>query len=208
MRPRYRRPLATTNRFSVTFTTATPRSGSVTLPSGFTSRSRPGSAESGSATQRVPAGIAPTGAPLTTSLTNSSPASGPPSDALAAPAASPMRSSGSAPAAPPGPRTGARKGQPALATSARLASARLVQRRIELRDGEVDICVGMRSRDERGFEGGRREKDTARERGPMPPPEQRTIRPLGIGVVAHRSPCEVQAPQRARMAGGDGDLPL
>src|SRR5882762_11665 len=62
-----------------------PRSASVRVLSGLTRRSRDGSAESGSTTQRTPAGTDPTARPLAASLTNSSPPSGPPIDAFANP---------------------------------------------------------------------------------------------------------------------------
>src|SRR3954469_10456364 len=151
MRPRYRRPFATTNRFSVTFTTAMPRRASVRELSGRIRRRREESVESGTATQRAPAGIDPTGTPLAASLTKSSPPSAPPIDAYGAPVARPTRSSGSAAAggsAPEGVPVPPPRGQPTVATSATLVSARFAQRRIELCDREVDI----------GFRVGRRDK--------------------------------------------------
>ena len=168
MRPRYRRPFATTNRFSVTFTTAIPRNGSVRVVSGLRSRSREGSAESGTTTQRTPVGTDPTGVPLAASLTNNSPLSGPPIDVLASPVARPIRSSGSpvsgcGPPAPLRPR-----GHAAAAISRVLASARFAQRRIELLDGEIDIGLRMRRRDEACFKGRRGEEHAARERRLVP----------------------------------------
>src|SRR6266487_5511480 len=207
MRPRYRRPFATTNRFSVTFTTAIPRNGSVRVVSGLTSRSREGSAESGTTTQRTPGGTDPTGVPLAASLTNNSPLSGPPIDVLASPVARPIRSS-SSPASGCGPPPGAR-GQPAVARRATLATACFAQRRIELLDGEIDIGVRMRRRDEACFEGRRGEEHAARERRLVPAREQRRVGLLGVGVVADRPGSEVQAPHRSRVTHGDGDaVPL
>src|SRR6267154_535600 len=181
MRPRYRRPFATTNRFSVTFTTAIPRNGSVRVVSGLTSRSREGSAESGTTTQRTPGGTDPTGVPLAASLPNNSPLSGPPIDALASPVARPIRSSGS-PASGCGPPLGAPpfpRGHAAAAISRVLASARFAQRRIELLDGEIDIGLRMRGRDEACFERGRCEEHAARKRGLVPAREQRRVGFLG-----------------------------
>src|SRR6267378_7026791 len=155
IRPRYRRPFATTNRFSVTFTTAMPRSGSVRVLSGFTRRTREESAESGKTTQRTPAGTDPTATPLPASLTNSSPPSGPPIDAFANPTARPIRSSGSPPA---GCGPGDRRGHAAVARTTRLASC-FAQRGIQLLEGEVDVRLGVRARDKARLERRRREED-------------------------------------------------
>src|SRR5688572_7351145 len=112
-----------------------PRNASVRELSGLINRKREGSAESGRTTQRTPAGMDPTGTPLVASLTNSSPLSGPPMDAVVPPTAIPMRSSGSAPGAgltclgpPPGH---------APARARRLIAHSLVQRRIQLLDGDL-----------------------------------------------------------------------
>src|SRR5574341_1088939 len=199
IRPRYRRPLAITNLPSVTLTTAMPRSGSVRVLSGLVSLSREGSAESGVTTQRTPAGTEPTGEPLAASLTNSSPPSGPPMEAIAAPTESPMRSSGSAlgVGAPPG-----RLGHPAEASSATLSAACFGQRRIQLPDREIDVRVGMRARDESSFERGRCEEHATCQRGLVPAREQRGVRLLRIGVVAYWTGSEVETPHRARVPGG------
>src|SRR5258705_13762713 len=156
-----------------------PRSRSVLVLSGFTRRRREGSTESGNTTHRTPAGMDPTAVPLAASLTNSSPLSGPPIDALESPTARPMRSSGSP--AGDGARDG--RGQAAVAISARLVSAGFGQCRIKLLDGEVDIGVGVRGRDEAGLEGGRREEHTPRERGLVPVREQRGVGSLRVDVV-------------------------
>src|SRR6266571_4664853 len=58
-------------------------------------RRRVESIESGTTTQRTPAGTDPTGTPVAASLMNSSPLSGPPIDAFAPPTAIAIRSSGS-----------------------------------------------------------------------------------------------------------------
>src|SRR5712691_7951863 len=209
IRPRYRRPFATTNRFSVTFTTAMPRSGSVRVVSGFTRRTRDGSAESGKTTQRTPAGTDPTATPLPASLMNSSPLSGPPIDALGSPVARPIRSSGS-PVAGCGPPRGAPpRGHAVAATKRMLASARFAQRCIELLDREIDIGLRMRGRDETRFEGGRCEEYAPRERSLVPAREQRRVGFLGVGVVADRPGREIHAPHRSRMSQGNGDaVPL
>src|SRR5882762_7031444 len=117
-----------------------PRSGSVLVLSGFTRRRRKGSAESGNTTHRTPAGMDPTAVPLAASLTNSSPPSGPPMEALGSPTASPIRSSGS-PIAGVGARGAL--GHAIAASSARLTSAGFGQRSIELLDREVDVGVGV-----------------------------------------------------------------
>src|SRR5258705_10048261 len=211
MRPRYRRRYATATRFSVTFTTAIPRNGSVRVVSGLTRRSREGSAESGTTPQRTPGGTDPTGVPLAASLTNNSPLSGPPIDVLASPVARPIRSSGSPvsgcgppPGAPPRP-----PGHAAAAISRVLASARFAQRRIELLDGELDIGLSMCRRDESWLEGRRGEEHAARERRLVPAREQRRVGLPGVGVVADGPGCEVQAPHRSRVSHGDRDaVPL
>src|SRR5687767_3792131 len=140
-----------------------PRNGSVRVLSGRIRRSREASAESGTTTQRTPAGTDPTGTPLAASLTNSSPPSRPPIEALTAPTASPMRSSGSAPGT--GPTAGREDGHAAPASSARLTAACFGQRRIQLPERDVDVRLGVRRRDEPGLERRRREEDAARERG-------------------------------------------
>src|SRR5712692_902632 len=173
-----------------------PRSGSVRVLSGFTRRRREGSAESGKTTHRTPAGRDPTGVPLAASLTNSSPLSGPPTDALASPAARPIRSSGS-PAAPGG-GCGAPRGRgQAAASSVRLASARFCQRRIELFDREIDIGLRVRRRNEACLEGGRREKHAASEGGLVPAREQRGVRSLRVSVAANYRMNVIRALHRA-----------
>src|SRR5258705_2971562 len=115
-----------------------PGGGSVLVLSGFTRRRREGSTESGNTTHRTPAGMDPTAVPLAASLTNSSPLSAPPIDALESPTARPMRSSGS-PTMGGGARDG--RGQAAVAISATVMSAGFGQCRIQLHDGEAAIGV-------------------------------------------------------------------
>src|SRR5882672_11746210 len=177
-----------------------PRSRSVLVLSGFTRRRREGSTESGNTTHRAPAGMDPTAVPLAASLTNSSPLSAPPIDALESPTARPMRSSGS-PTTGGGARDG--RGQAAVAISARLVSACFGECRIKLLDGEVDIGVGVRGRDEAGLEGGRREEHTPRERGLVPVREQRGVGSLRVGVVPNGAFREIDAPHRPRMSDCD-----
>ncbi len=72
---------------------------SVAVPSGLIRRSLvPPLAESGTAVQRAPAGIDPTGWPFPSSVTNSSPPPSPPNTTLGTPTASATRNSGSPPA--------------------------------------------------------------------------------------------------------------
>src|ERR1041385_5709150 len=196
MRPRYWRPFATTKRFSVTLMAERPRSASVRELSGRTSRTRDGSTESRTTIQRAPAGIAPTATPVASSLMNSSPLSGPPSDAYAAPLDSPMRSSGSA-LGGGGPDGAGRLPQLAPSSSAMLAAARGRQRRIELGDREFDVCRRVRGGDEAGFERRRREKDSACEGRGVPAREQRGIGLLGVGVVAHWAVRHIHTPHGA-----------
>src|ERR1044072_20874 len=225
MRPRYWRPFATTKRFSVTLMAERPRSASVRELSGRTSRTRDGSTESRTTIQRAPAGIAPTpkpragarvksaapplppGAPppappVATSLMNSSPLSGPPSDAYAAPLDSPMRSSGSA-LGGGGPDGAGRLPQLAPTSSAMLATARGRQRRIELGDREFDVCHRVRGGNEAGFERRGREKDSACEGRGVPAREQRGVGRFGIGVVAHWAVRQIHTPHGAGVSGRD-----
>src|SRR5512145_327289 len=171
--------------------TVMPRSASVRELSGLISRSRVGSAESGRTTQRTPAGTDPTATPEA-SLTNSSPLSGPPIEAVVPPTAMPMRSSGSAPGAGPAGR-GPRQ---AAARTARLTAPCFVQRRIELLDGDVDIRLRMRVRNESRLECRRCEEDAALKRGSVPTREQRGVGAFCVAIIAHPCDAEVDAPHR------------
>src|SRR5438552_16082537 len=108
-----------------------PRSGAVGggVLSGRTSRSRDGSAESATITQRTPGGTDPTGTPVVASLMNNSPLLGPPMDAFAVLTAMAIRSSRSTVAV-----TGraAIPGQPTASQSATLTPTRVTQRPTEL----------------------------------------------------------------------------
>src|SRR5437870_11743586 len=94
----------------------------------------------------------PIGWPFPSSVTNSSPS--PPRVTLDAPTARPIRNSGST----PGVRGAAGccgRAQVAAAMVQTLASPRLAQRRVELRNGEIDVRseerrVGKESRARRG----------------------------------------------------------
>ena len=77
------------------------------------------------------------GAPEVISVTNSSPLSAPPMDAIGASTASPTRISGSDGTLGCGRPGG--EGQPLAARIAALASARFAQRCIEFLDREIDI---------------------------------------------------------------------
>src|SRR5439155_7117793 len=101
-----------------------PRSAAVRTLSvvGRISRRRVESIESGTTTQRTPAGTDPTGTPVAASLTNSSPLSDPPIDAFGPPAAIAIRNSGSPGEAPSG--RGTVPGQPRAAQSVTLAPDR------------------------------------------------------------------------------------
>src|SRR5438105_6559287 len=183
------------NRPSVTLTAETPSRRSTLEPSGFTSRT-PG--VSTATVHVVPAGIEPSGSPLESPLTNSSPS--PPSVTPGAPARRPTRNSGSVPGV-----TDCGRAQAVPTAATRLVSPRLGQRRVELCDGEVDIGIGVRTGDEAGLEGRGGEEHAARQRGPVPAREQRRIRSLCLREVAHGSRGDVQPPHRARVAARDGD---
>src|SRR5437867_11063323 len=135
-----------------------PRSGSLRAQPGFTSRIPPPT-ESGTTVQVTPAGMEPTGSPLPSSVTNSSPS--PPRVTLVAPTARATRNSGSP---PPGARAPGGLAQPA-ATTRRLASASFVQRRIELGDGEIEVGIRVRIGDESRLERGGRQVHPAGQRG-------------------------------------------
>src|SRR6266545_4653141 len=201
IRPRYGRPLAIANRFSVTLTAAMPRWGSVRVPSGFTSCTRPLPPESGTTVHMTSAGMEPTGSPLPSSVTNSSPPPSPPNATPEAPTTSATRSSGS----PVGAGTPAGRGQATARTTRKLASARFVQRRIELCDREIDVRIRVRAGDERRLERRGRQEHSAGECRPVPAREQRPVGPLGVGVVPHRSGREVHAPHRAGVPEGRGN---
>src|SRR2546422_2319938 len=165
-----------------------PKWRSLRVPSGFTSRNPTVSATT---VQLVPAGIDPSGSPLPSSVTNSSPS--PPSVTLGAPTASPTRSSGSV----PGVRgDGCGRAHPA-ARAKRLASPGFAQRRVELCEREIDVTIGVRARDEARLERRGGEEDAARERGPVPAREQRGVRGLRLGEIPHGTGLDVGAVLRA-----------
>src|SRR2546426_8527863 len=152
-----------------------------------------------STVQLDPAGIDPSGSPLPSSVTNSSPS--PPSVTLGAPPPSPPRGAGSV----PGVRgAGCGRAHP-VARARRLASPGFAQRRVELCEREIDVTIGVRARDEARLERRGGEEDAARERGPVPTREQRGVRGLRLGEIPHGTGREVQPPHRARMSRGDGD---
>src|SRR3989440_12386002 len=176
-------------RPSVTLTAEMPSGGSTVRRSGLTSRT-PG--VPATPVRVVPAGIEPSGSPLESSLTNSSPS--PPSVALDAPATSPMRNSGSLPGV-----TGCGRAQVVPAAASRLASPRLAQRRVQLCDGEFDVGIGVRTGDEASLERRGGEEHAAGERGPVPAREQRHIGGFRLHEVPHGTGCEVEPPHRARV---------
>src|SRR5207302_4035570 len=184
-------------RPSVTLTAEMPSRRSTLEPSGFTSRT-PG--VSTATVHVVPTGIDPSGSPLESSLTNSSPS--PPRATLGAPAASPMRNSGSVPGV-----TGCGRAQAVPTATSRLGSPRLAERRVQLCDGEVDIGIGVCTGDEAGLERRGGEEHAARQRGPVPAREQPRIRGLRLREVTHGSAGEVQPPHPARVSTRDGDSP-
>src|SRR2546427_11528755 len=194
-----------------------PRCGPLWEPSGCTRRSP---ALSATTVQRALGGIDPIGPPVASSVRNSSPS--PPRARLPTPATIPTRSSGSAPGA-----SGWGRAHPAAARRRRLAPFQLIaprdrmlrsaeqvgtglartrcgERRIELRDGEIDVRIRVRAGDESGFERRGSEVHAALERGAVPaggPPEGRALR---LGEVADRPVREVGAPHRARVARAQG----
>src|SRR5881397_1017496 len=190
-----------------------PRRGSLWEPSGCTRRSPALSART---VQRALWGIDPMGRPMASSVRNSSPS--PPRARLPTPATIPTRSSGSAPGA-----SGWGRAHAAAARTRRLAPFQLIaprdrmvrspeqvgtglartrcgERRIELRDGEVDVRIRVRAGDESGLEGRGSEVHAAFERGAVPAGVQPRVRALRLGEVADRPAREVGAPHRARVA--------
>src|SRR2546427_254027 len=135
----------------------------------------PPAALSATICQVEPAGIAPSGAPVPSSVTNSSPS--PPTTTCETPANSPTRSSGSA----PGVR-GAGGGQ-AVVRSATLASAGVAQRRIQVFEREGNVGIRMGAGDKGGLEGRGGEKHAACQGSAVPAPEQGDI-----GRRAHGPP--------------------
>src|SRR6266571_3155720 len=167
------------NRSSVTLTIERPRCPSVRVESGRTSCTpAPPLALSGTTVHVWPAGIAVTGWPEPSSVTNSSPS--PPTRTLAAPVASPTRISGSAPGRAVGGRWHA-----AARAARTLTSARFAKRRVELLDRELDIRIRVCAGDEGGLERRRRQEHAARQGGPVPVGEQRRIGRLRLSVVAN-----------------------
>src|SRR2546427_639508 len=206
-----------------------PRCGSLWEPSGCRRRSP---ALSATTVQRAFGGIDPIGRPVASSVRNNSPS--PPRARLATPATIPTRSSGSAPGASGWGRAQAAASRRTLApfqlrlrrdrmlwatpnaeavVSLRsteqlgtgLARARCRERRIELRDGEVDVRIRVRAGDESGLEGRGSEVHAALERRAVPAGEQRRVRALRLGEVADRPPGEEGAPHGAGVARRDPD---
>src|SRR5437773_6692576 len=185
------------NRSSVTLTIERPRCASVRVESGRISCT-PAPALSGTMVQVCPAGIAVTGCPDPSSVTNSSPS--PPTRTLAAPVASPTRTSGSAPGRALGGRWHA-----AARTARTLTSARFAKRRVELLDREIDVRIRVCAGDKGGLERRRRQKHAARQGGSVPAGEQRGVGRFRLGVVAYGSGGEVNTPHRARVTRADRD---
>src|SRR2546425_6386357 len=104
----------------------------------------------------------PIGWPFPSSVTNSSPS--PPRVTLDAPTARPIRNSGSTPDGR-GAEGCCGRAQVAAAMAQTLTSPRLAQRRVELRNGEIDVCIRVRAGDEARLEGRRRQEHATRERG-------------------------------------------
>src|SRR2546428_950737 len=171
-----------------------PRCGSLWEPSGCRRRSP---ALSATTVQRAFGGIDPIGRPVASSVRNNSPS--PPRARLATPATIPTRSSGSAPGA-----SGWGRAQ-AAASRRTLARTRCRERRIELRDGEVDVRIRVRAGDESGLEGRGSEVHAALERRAVPAGEQPRVRALRLGEVADRPPGEEGAPHGAGVARRDRD---
>src|SRR6267378_3967118 len=182
--------------FSVTLTAETPRCESLRPPSGLRTRSPP--LLSAAICQVAPDGIAPSGAPLPSSVTNSSPS--PPRTTWETPANSPTRSSGSAPGVS---GEGAGRGQ-ALPRSARLASAGVAQRGIQLLERPVNVGIRVGAGDEGGLESGGGEKHAARGGSAVPTPEQGRVGRLRLGVIADRTWREEHPPHRARVSDAGG----
>src|SRR5438309_9486731 len=172
-----------------------PRCGPLWEPSGCTRRSP---ALSATTVQRALGGIDPIGPPVASSVRNSSPS--PPRARLPTPATIPTRSSGSAPGA-----SGWGRAHAAAARRRRLAGTRCGERRIELRDGEVDVRIRVRAGDESGLEGRGSEVHAALERRAVPAGEQPRVRALRLGEVADRPPGEEGAPHGAGVARRDRD---
>src|SRR3989449_3979346 len=145
-----------------------PRCGSPWEPSGCTRRSPALSART---VQRALGGIDPMGRPVASSVRNSSPS--PPRARLPTPATIPTRSSGSAPGA-----SGWGRAHAAAARRRKLTGTRCGERRIELRDGEVDVRIRVRAGDESGLEGRGSEVHAAFERCAVPAGVQRRVRAL------------------------------
>src|SRR5438128_7691436 len=157
-------------RFSVTLTAEMPRCGSLALPSAVTSRSP--LALSPTICQVAPAGIAPSGAPVPSSVTNSSPS--PPRATRVTPVKRPTRSSGSA---PPSGTSGPGRAQ-AVVRSVRLASAGVAQGGIQLFEREINVGLRVGAGNEGGLEGRGGEEDAARQGAAVPTREQAGVRPL------------------------------
>src|SRR2546426_4737201 len=195
-----------------------PRCGSPWEPSGCTRRSP---ALSATTVQRALGGIDPIGRPVASSVRNSSPS--PPRARLPTPATIPTRSSGSAPGA-----SGWGRAHAAAARTRRLAPFQLIaprdrllrsaeqvgtglartrcgERRIELRDGEIDVRIRVRAGDESGLEGRGSEVHAALECCAVPAGEQPRVRALRLGEVADRPPGEEGAPHGAGVARRDRD---
>src|SRR5437667_20499 len=85
-----------------------------------------------------------------------------------------------------------------------LARTRCGERRIELRDSEIDVRIRVRAGDESGFERRGSEVHAALERCAVPAGEQPDVRALRLGEVADRPVREVGAPHRARVARAQG----